>query len=178
MKLIREFKILPGYDKRSDEPGKNYGVHGCTVLFYVLNPARTRAVQFMCYTDWLPKNVQHEALHDPFTGRYLVKQEVIGEQPMAADLGYHSPKPFYKDQTARECDLIKSGTCYYDGSGLNAEPVRDAMLEKGSDEVWRLLEEYYHEVFDDNRTRGGFGETITAFSEALKEASDEVQPSE
>ena len=46
-----------------------------------------------------------------------------------------------------ECNLSKRGYCYYDGSGLNADKLRDIMLEKGSDAVWKELEDYYHETF-------------------------------
>lgn len=177
MKLIHKLEITPGYDKRNDDPRKNYGVGGCTLRFYVLNPQRTRAIQFVCYTDWLPRKTQDGILHDPFTGRYKVTQEVVGVQPMAADIGYHSPHKFYKRQKPMECDLVKGGKCYYDGSGLNAEPIRDLMLEKGSDAVWEALEAYYHEVFDENRTGGGFGEVINAFADAIERSSDEVQSS-
>lgn len=149
MKLIRELRIFPGYDKRSDIPGKNYGVHGCDVVFYVHDQRRSKTVQFKCYTDWLPINVQAERMGKDVVGMYpSVCQVVTGEQPMAADLGYHSPKPMYKGQTRMECNLSKRGYCYYDGSGLAAEEVRNVMLEKGDEGVWPLLEDYWHEIFD------------------------------
>lgn len=183
MKLLHELTIMPGYDKRSDEPRKNYGVHGCTILFYVINPQRTRAVQFMAYTDWLPQHVQKESMgrdverHDGKRMFPEVCQVVTGVQPMGADRGYHSATKRYSDQKPMKCDILKGGQCYYDGSGLAAEEVRDVMLEEGSDGVWRVLEEYYHQVFDKNNTGVGFGELINAFANAVEEASDE-KPSE
>lgn len=173
MKLLHELSIMPGFDKRDLDPKKNYGIHGCTVLFYVINPQRTRAVQFMCYTDWLPRKVQDETLHDPLSGRYKVIQEVVGVQPMGADRGYHSATKRYSDQKPMDCNILKGGKCYYDGSSLAAEDVRDTMLAEGSDGVWRVMEEYYHQVFDNNNTGVGFGELINAFANAVEEASDE-----
>lgn len=144
-KLIRELLIYPGFDKRNPEPSKNYGIHGCEVVFYIHSPRRSKTVQFKAYTDWLPLNVQEEE-HNK-SGSYNPTATHVGVQPMGADLGYHSPKPMYKGQTRMDCDLSKRGYCYYDGSSLNADRVRDVMLKEGSEGVWRELEEYYNEIF-------------------------------
>lgn len=147
-KLVREFVIYPGYDKRSDDPKKDYGIHGCEIAFYVHSPRKTKTVQFKCYTDWLPLHVQKERMGKDVTGMFPdVCQNVIGEQPSGVDLGYHSPKPMYKGQGRMECNLSKRGYCYYDGSSLNADRLRDVMLDEGSDGVWRELEDYYYETF-------------------------------
>jgi hypothetical protein len=45
-----------------------------------------------------------------------------------------------------DCDIL-GGKCYYDGSGLNAEPVYELLLREGSDGVWKSLGEYYNECF-------------------------------
>ena len=68
--------------------------------------------------------------------------------PMAADLGYHSPKPMYKGHapTKGKCQFLK-GQCYYDGSGLQAEQVFELLIEKGDEAVWERLEEEYIKRF-------------------------------
>lgn len=148
MKLHREFKIYPGWDKRSNDPKKDYGIHGCELAFYVHDARKSRWVQFKLSTDWLPLNVQKERMGKDVIGQHPdVLQVVIGEQPNGIDLGYHSPKKMYKDQTKMECDL-RGGYCYYDGSGLAADDIRNIMLEKGSDGVWEAVEAYWHEVFE------------------------------
>lgn len=173
MKLIREIRILPGYDKRSANPHENYGVHGCELVFYIHDVHKSKTAQFKCYTDWLPLNVQKERMGKDVTRMYPdVCQVVTGEQPMAADLGYHSPKPLYKGQTKMECDLSKRGYCYYDGSGLGAERVRNIMLKEGDEGVWRELENYWHEIFENEEHEVQFGELMTAFSDALKGKDD------
>ena len=86
-------------------------------------------------------------------------------QPLPADLGYHSPKPRYEDQSAMDdCDIL-GGECYYDGSGLNAERVYERLLREGDQGVWLALEGYYEDVFE-KRTDGGFGEVLHALSKA------------
>lgn len=49
------------------------------------------------------------------------------------------------------CKWLDGAPCYYDGSGLNAEPVFELLIEKGSDAVWEYLENYYEEVFHGRR---------------------------
>jgi hypothetical protein len=46
-----------------------------------------------------------------------------------------------------KCDYVDGGVCYYDGSGLNAEPVFDLLCEKGGEAVWKRLEEYHAQIF-------------------------------
>lgn len=164
-RLTREIRIRPGYDKRNPDPKKNYGVHGCEVMFYLHSPGKIKSVYLVLYTDWLPLNVQKEEMGSG------VIQQVIGEQPMASDLGYHSPVPFYDGQSKRPCDISKNGYCYSDGSGLEGERVRNIMLEEGDDGVWRELETYWREVFVDRTHAAGFGEQLAVLSDALKGAA-------
>lgn len=124
------------WDKRDPNPSKNYGVHGVDLRF-VLKGAKG-AVQFVLYTGWMLPHVTKE-----FEAKGLKMTN-----PLPADLGYHSHVPMYEGQSVIEdhCSYI-GGPCYYDGSGLNAEPVFDTLLSEGSDGVWRKLEEYYVETF-------------------------------
>ena len=69
--------------------------------------------------------------------------------PMPADLGYHSPVPMYDghDPIQEECQYLDGKPCYYDGSGLNAERIFEVLKQKGSEAVWKELEEYYKSIF-------------------------------
>jgi len=74
------------------------------------------------------------------------------DKTLPADLGYHSPVPMYANHSAMrgQCHLLDGGTCYYDGSGLAAHAFyAKAQAQESADAVWAMLEEYYHEVFDD-----------------------------
>jgi len=69
-------------------------------------------------------------------------------EPLPADLGYHSPNPMYDGQESMgACQYLDGKTCYYDGSGLDAEEIYKVLVEKGSDAVWEELEKYYVETF-------------------------------
>ena len=122
--MKREIIFQAAYDKRTE----GYGRHGVDIRFVLKGDAG--AVQFVMFTDWpfndLPSNLF----------------------PMAADLGYHSPTPRYEGQDpTTECPYLDGKTCYYDGSGLNAEPVMQKLFTGGSDAVWAELESYYAETF-------------------------------
>jgi len=141
--MERRIEFGAAYDKRDADPKKNYGIHGVTISFYLIGDEG--AVQFVVYSNWQLPHVQAEfdakgvdGMRDP-CWRY---------KPMAADLGYHSPKPTYEGQTpmSGECHLL-GGECFYDGSTLNAEPVFDRLLKEGSDGVWDELESFYKDIF-------------------------------
>lgn len=120
-------KFIPGYDKRSDDPKQNFGIHGVNLLFVL--KGEEGAVTFTIYTNWMPKSCRVALL------------------PMPADLGYHSKVPSYEGQCHFEkCDWL-NGECYYDGSTLNAEPIFELLVDKGEEAVWEALEQYYKDVF-------------------------------
>lgn len=126
--------FYPAYDKRSTDPKKNYGVHGVDLRMVL--KGELGAVQFMLYTNWHLPHIE---------GRI--------DKPLPADLGYHSFKPMYEGQEAirKECEFLGGKPCYYDGSTLNAERIYNVLLESGSDGVWKELESFYVETFDELR---------------------------
>lgn len=133
--LRREIKWYPAYDKTNTDQRKNYGIHGVDMRWYVIGDAG--AVQWVVYTNWHLPHVQES-----------LKSRGHRYEPQPADLGYHSKTPRYEghEPMRNECELT-GGTCYYGGSGLNAEPVFQLLLEKGGEAVWEYLENYYLEVF-------------------------------
>lgn len=111
-------------------------------------------------------------------GKYLQQtgfdKEIVSciFRPMGADLGYHSPKPMYDGHKPCRVTLkkmkfkdgeITPGTygdpiiceyldndvpCYYDGSMLAGQKMYNTLLEKGEEEIWKQLEEYYTSTFE------------------------------
>ena len=64
---------------------------------------------------------------------------------MGYDVGYHTAYPHYKEQTkqSEKCEWI-GGPCYCDGSAMRGDEFMKILIEKGSDEIWKLLEEDYN----------------------------------
>ena len=137
MELKREIKFYPAFDKRDKDPKKNYGIHGVNLTFYVKGPLGV--VQFVIFTNWQVPQVQKE----------FKNKEAFLSQPIPADLGYHSYKPMYEGQDVMEhdCPILGGKPCYYDGSGLNAQPMFDLLCEQGDEALWEALEKYYHQTF-------------------------------
>lgn len=144
MSFEKRIEFKPAFDKRHDDPKKNYGIHGVDLAFYLLG--EKGAIQFIVYTSWHLPHVQDELDSKPIDSRF----PFLSHKPMAADLGYHSHKPMYEGQEhiMEDCPLLGWGKCYYDGSGLNAEKVFKVLTEEGSDGVWKYLENYYNETFE------------------------------
>ncbi|HEY7009066.1 MAG TPA: hypothetical protein VH395_09010 [Jatrophihabitantaceae bacterium] len=136
----REVLFEAGYDYRAEDANKPFGqkrgAHGLNIRFLLHRPRGT--VQFLIFTHWLPGTV------GPIGEIPLQRLAPVG--PMAADLGYHWDEAHYDDQPQQQCDVRPSGSCFYDGSGLNAQPVFAALLEHGDEAVWALLRDYYDEL--------------------------------
>ena len=149
----RTVSFEAAWDRRHDDPSKNYGVYGVEILFLLKGPLG--ATQFRLSTGWLlPETVgcrpdpsllgiRH---HDYTDG--LSARGAGSLYPMPVDLGYHSPQPMYEghDPMTDECPYI-GGQCYYDGSGLNAWRPFEALLREGHEGVWNVLGGYYLDLF-------------------------------
>lgn len=136
-----------GYDHTAfpeDCGGGGHGRHGMNLRFVLVGPKG--AVQWLAYmTSWVPGNVRHGTVDGLGDVSLVPLNSTIGDG-MAADLGYHSPVPRYGSQSAMKCEWLPEGECYYDGSGLNAEPLLEAFLNHGPHAVWAALAHYYTEV--------------------------------
>lgn len=147
--LERIFEITPAYDKRAE----GYGIHGAELRMIV--KGERGAVQFVVYTNWQMPHIVKDTINKDYmmdATDISLKQNTalkVNFCPMPADLGYHSPKPMYEHQEpiGSNCPYIKGGVCYYDGSSLNAEPVFDLLVTKGSTAVWEYLEQCYKDKF-------------------------------
>jgi len=128
-------EVSPAFDKRDPDPNKNFGVHGCNLKF--LLKGERGVVQFLIYTNW----------HLPHVTKDFERRDLgpSAWQPMAADVGYHSPVPMDEEQEpiTEHCEYLDGKPCYYDGSGLYAEDVFQDMLREGDIAIWRHLEKYY-----------------------------------
>lgn len=131
----RIITMRPAFHRVHTDPNKNYGVHGVELRMVLKGPKG--ATQFLLFTGWyLPETLSW----------WKSRKINQGCEPTPADKGYHWSEPRYEGQESCECDLLPTGKCYYDGSGLNAEDLYQTLLKDGSDGVWRELETYYNEL--------------------------------
>lgn len=114
----------------------NYGQRGMDLRFVLIG--ELGATQFLMFTDWVPREPK---------GR---RGSWSASFPMAADLGFHWKTNPWGDADfggkMPDCDWLGGAGCYYDGSGLNAEPVMARFIAEGFDAVWEELERYYRDV--------------------------------
>ena len=161
--LERRVYFQPGYHKVHEDPKKNYGVHGMSVMMLLIGPKG--AIHFSFGTgmmlketyEWWEKRGLH---HEPY------------KMHMGYDVGYHSPKPMYEGQELRwptkmrktgesvtDVEFDKVGKeapncewlgvpCYCDGSAMRAEEWEDAIIRGGDDKIWEMLEEEYKLLFE------------------------------
>lgn len=144
-KFTKSTHVRLPFDRRHEDPSKNYGIHGLDVWFILKGPKG--AVQFaVTFPVYLP-HVEREYL-----GKFIdwnSRKEIMG-----FDVGYHSPKPMYEGQRPMKgkCQHLGRSRCYYDGSGLRAmEWAKEIFAVKGAhpeDLLWKKLEEEYELRFE------------------------------
>lgn len=139
--FTKEIKFGKSWDKRDPDPNKNYGIESQTLWFILKGPKG--AIQFCMSTGCYIKAVVEEFREaGPYKGSYDPLRQ------FARDLGYHSPQPMYEGQKpmSNPCDVL-GGTCYYDGSTLQAEEPMEVLMAKGEDALWSFLMDEYNYRF-------------------------------
>lgn len=135
--------FAPAFDRRDPNPSKNYGIHGVEIRFVL--KGKKGATQFVVYTNWFLPHNQKELYEK---GKISSHLQFGNPEPMGVDIGYHSPKPMYENQSSRpDCPYLNGKPCYYDGSGLRADEFIPTFLAGGSDAVWKMLEKEYQDIF-------------------------------
>lgn len=130
-------RIEPGHAiRRTKGDGSNYGIHSMGIRFLLHGPAAT--IQFLMWTGLVPEQV---------AGQF--KPQWMSGDPMAADLGYHADAPQWEGQADwgghSKCEYRRGGACFYDGSGLAAEPLLGIALMDGHGGVFEAMQTYYDE---------------------------------
>lgn len=74
--------------------------------------------------------------------------------PTERDTAISSLKPMYEGQSSMDCEYLKGGKCYSDGSGLNARSHVADFIMGGTKWLWPFLEDYYREVFGRAKKQG------------------------
>lgn len=157
----REIRWEQGYDHVGTQVGG--GRHGMNIRWLLHGEHGT--VQFLIYSGWLPTWVENpedswgprvrpdRPLPMPNGGS---RPSLMG--PMAADLGYHWRTPLWQDSDSGRdnCDALRGGgRCWYDGSGLNAEPVFAKLLTEGGEAVWAEMSAYYDRLVSEMQAATG-----------------------
>ena len=139
-------RFSPAYDKRDEDPKKNYGIASMRIWFIL--KGKNGAVQILLGTDWfLPETI---AEYKRIGNKNKNPPCDLREDPQFLkcwDVGYHSPKPVFKGQKKHKCDIL--GKCYYDGSSLRGDDddIVEHFMKEGSDFIWKYLEKEYNIMF-------------------------------
>lgn len=136
-KFERLVLVTPAYDKRD----KGHGIRACSIDFVL--KGSLGAVRFRIGTNWyVPSARRH-------LDEYPVIEYDLKRKPEGFDVGYHSPEPMYRGQspTSHDCEFVKGGVCYYDGSSIRADDWVEDFVAGGTDWLWPKLEEEYNRLF-------------------------------
>jgi|SRR3990167_6115747 len=137
-----KFTCRHGSERCVPGGGDSHGRYGLSIRF--VSKSDAGAVQFLLYTNWLPQFATPSNIGTR-------KVDNWGNNVMPADLGYHSKIPHYEGQEPVDnaCEFCGGQSCYYDGSGLNANDAMYALVNGGEDALWKFLDSYYQTVFNE-----------------------------
>jgi hypothetical protein len=145
MKFEKIIHTQPPFDKRSSEPSKNYGI-GSLQIWFVLKKGE-KAVQVLISTNsYLQSTIkEYKTTHPDF----LINDLGDYEGYTCYDVGYHNNKPMYEGQTSAECNILKKGKCYYDGSSLRGkkDKIAENYVKHGEKWIWNYLEKEWNSLF-------------------------------
>lgn len=129
--LERRVDFRPAWDRRAEDPAKNYGVHGVEIHFSIVGPLG--AVTWYLMTPWVL----------PATRAWWKTLQVpTRSEPIAGPLSWHERRE--TGETGEECHLV--GRCKAEQIGLfNTDPLYESLVAEGIDAVWQKLETVYAE---------------------------------
>lgn len=134
--FIKLVEFEPAYDKRHDDPTKNYGIGGVTMRATLKGPEG--AVTFILLTMW---NLPHVAEELKEKGKYF--------DPIPAGIYYHNQKPWYEEQELdeEECPYLDGNPCYLSHQYMHASQIYEALITEGSEGMWQALLAQYMQAF-------------------------------
>lgn len=142
----RSVEITPAFDQRK----QGYGIHGCDLI---MNLKGKKGIVYLALsTNWHLPNVTKEMVSSVAMGKNSEIDIDIRFLPHPIELGYHSPVPVdgFTEPTRLYCHHLPGITpCYCSSGCLAAEEPFKILIEKGSEAVWKFLEEYYIRIFGD-----------------------------
>jgi len=154
-KLKRQLMISPAFDKRNDNPQKDFGICGCRIFFAVVGKKGAVTVNFS--TNWYLESTVNEYKNRGINrnllggGKEQHKTKIdleVGKPISSGSWDYHCKRRRYKGQMPfKNCEFI-GGDCYGDGSCLRADVYLRLLIERGSDAVFTKLEIDYYTEFE------------------------------
>lgn len=142
--LKREIIIHSAYDRRNEDPSKDYGIGACRIFFVVSGKKGAITVNFG--TNWYLPSTVTEYKQVGVRGR-IVDLEKESSPITFYSWDIHSKKKMYLGQKKmKACEFVKGG-CYCDGSCSKSEQYLTLLLQNGSNAVLDQLEKDYKDYF-------------------------------
>lgn len=147
-KLKREIQITKAFDKRNDDPKKDYGIGSCRLYFIVKGNKGAVTIDF--FTNWFLESTVKE-----YSEIGIRKNRMDGtKDTVKTKINLHEGIPIHsgvfsihnkkktKYTTKTKCPVL-GDYCYPDISCMYGNKFLPILLSKGSDGVFKELEKEY-----------------------------------
>lgn len=139
--FTQNIKITGAKCWRRENPSRDYGHIGMQMYFELVGPKG--AITVMIFLPWYVEQTRHE-WGDRDVHVYREKHK-----PWIADVGYHAYEPQYDGHSTCNCNLLKGGKCYPDGSALQGDDMNEGFIAGGSAWMFKKMREIYEARFND-----------------------------
>lgn len=138
--FTRKIVFHPAFDKRSQDPKNNYGIHGAEIQFQLIGPEG--GITYTIFTNWHLPHVQEETDRKELSSESYLRY--MFHKPQTAGLDGHWKTPQYSEKEPHLSCLITGGQCYSDGTSITKD-VFDLLIAEGDEALWKLLEQRYND---------------------------------
>ena len=140
----------PAWEKRHDDPAKDYGVGSVRIRFTLTAP--NGALSWRLSSGWYLPNVRERFRREAPHKRYdhdpsrFMPCALEGE---GLELTVHFPAPpnGLEGNGPNECDLLPSGKCWTDVGFSIGETLFEALVAGGEDGLWKEMARIHREQF-------------------------------
>lgn len=139
--FTENIKITGAKNWRRSNPSRDYGHIGSKMHFELVGPRG--AITVGLFMGWYVKSTR-----DKWAGKDM-RDYCERYTPWIADVSYHAYEPQYEYQCTHNCDLLKGGKCYSDGSALQGDEMREGFIAGGSAWMFKKMREIYEARFND-----------------------------
>lgn len=149
-----EFRTIigrPAYEKRHDDPARNYGIGGLALHFALIGPEG--AVSLEVLTGWFLPHVRERLRRETDHAPHFASGNPArcAFEPTAGPMCSHDHRRRHNHYAAEpdDCDLLPGGKCWGDHGYLAGDQLLEALIAGGEPGLRDAMRGWYDAMIDE-----------------------------